>query len=287
MEMLRSIRCVSAVLFLLAALSAAFPAQGLNPWEKFPPTPSLPRPERSGMVPSNGVSIWYAIYGQGAPVILLHGGLSNSNYWGLQIPALAPHYQVIVIDSRGQGRSTWDYRPISYHLMASDVIEVMDALYISKAAVVGWSDGGIIGLDIAIHHPERLTRLFAFGANSNLAGVKSAEGSPVLAEYEARTRVEYQNMSAAPGDFDRLAAAIGKMWESEPDFSDADLRSIKVPTWIVDGEYDEIIKREDTDRMARLIPGAHELILPRTSHIAFLQNPEEFNNALLSFLSGK
>lgn len=239
------------------------------------------------MVQVNGVRIWYATFGEGAPVILLHGGLANSNYWGLQIPALASHYHVIVIDSRGQGRSTWDYRPITYHLMASDVITVMDALYIPKAALVGWSDGAIIGLDIAIHHPEKLTRLFAFGANSNLQGVKSAEGSPVFAEYEARTKVEYQNISATPADFDLFTAALGKMWDSEPDFSDADLRGIKVPTWIVDGEYDEIIKRDDTDRMARLIPGAHEVILPRTSHIAFLQDPEQFNKTLLEFLSGR
>jgi pimeloyl-ACP methyl ester carboxylesterase len=283
----RSIRCASVVPFLLATLSMAFPAQVLNPWEILPPTPSLPTPKRTGMVPTNGVRIWYAIYGRGAPVILLHGGLANSNYWGMQIPALASHYQVIVIDSRGHGRSTWDYRPISYHLMASDVIAVMDALYIPKAMLVGWSDGGIIGLDIAIHHPERLTRLFAFGANSNLAGVKSAEGSAVFAEYDARTKVEYQNISATPEDFDRFTAAMGKMWDSEPDFSDADLRGITVPTWIVDGEYDEIIKREDADRMARLIPGAHELILPRTSHMAFLQDPEQFTEALLKFLSGR
>ncbi len=267
--------------------AAVWPARAQNPWEQLPSTPSLPRPERSGMVQSNGVRIWYAIYGQGTPVILLHGGMANSNYWGLQIPALASRYQVIAIDSRGHGRSTWDYRPISYHLMASDVIAVMDALYIPKAALVGWSDGGIIGLDIAVHHPERLTKLFAFGANSNLAGVKSAEGSAVFAEYDARTRAEYQNMSAAPADLDRFTAAMNKMWNSEPDFSDEELRSIKVPTWIVDGEYDEIIKREDTDRMARLIPGARELILPRTSHFAFLQAPEQFNSALLSFLAGK
>ncbi len=274
------------VLALLLA-GTLWPAQALNPWEQLPPTPSLPRPKSTGMVPANGVRIWYAIFGQGAPVILLHGGMANSNYWGLQIPALASHYQVIAIDSRGHGRSTWDYRPISYHLMASDVIAVMDALYISKAALVGWSDGAIIGLDIAIHQPERLTKLFAFGANSNLDGVKSAEGSAVFAEYDARTRVEYQNISAAPADLDRFTQAMNKMWNSEPDFSDSDLRSIKVPTWIVDGEYDEIIKREDTDRMARLIPGARELILPRTSHMAFLQDPEQFNRALLSFLSEK
>jgi pimeloyl-ACP methyl ester carboxylesterase len=91
-----------------------------------------------------------AIYGHGEPVILLHGGLVDSNYWGNQVPVLAKYYQVIVMDSRGHGRSSRDERPFGYELMASDVIGLMDYLKIQKAAIVGWSDGAIIGLVIAI-----------------------------------------------------------------------------------------------------------------------------------------
>jgi len=76
------------------------------------------------------------------------------------------------------------------------------------------------------------------------------------------------------------------MWNSEPHFTDEQLRSITVSTWIVDGDRDEIIKREDTDHMANLIPGAGELILPRASHFASLQDPQQFNEALLHFLIG-
>ena len=256
-----------------------------NPWDRLPPTPALPKPDRSGTAPVNGVRLWYAVYGHGAPVILLHGGLANSNYWGLQILALAPHLQVIVMDSRGHGRSTWDGGPISYHLMATDVVALMDALHIPKAAVVGWSDGGIIGLDIAIHHPERLTKLFAFGANSTVAGERSSEGSVTFAAYKTRTRSEYQQLSPKPSDFSAFLRQLNKMWLGEPDFSDAQLRGISVPTWVVDGDHDEIIKREDTDHTAAIIPGAGELILPRTSHFAFLQDPERFNRVLMEFLS--
>ena len=230
--------------------------------------------------------MWYAVFGHGSPVILLHGGLANSNYWGLQIPALAPHFEVIVVDSRGHGRSTRDGEPITYHLMAMDVLALMDALHIPKAALVGWSDGAIIGLDIAIHHPERLTKLFAFGANSNLSGVKSSEGNAMFAAYQNRTREEYRKLSPAPAEFNGFLDQLNKMWTTEPNFTDAQLRGITTPTWIVDGDRDEIIKREDTDHMAAVIPGAGELILPRTSHFAFLQDPEQFNAALLHFLAG-
>lgn len=271
----------------LILLMGSIPARAQNPWQTVPPTPALPKPERSGMVPVNGVQVWYAAFGHGAPVILLHGGLGNSNYWGLQVPALAQYYEVIVMDSRGHGRSTWDGKPIGYHLMATDVIALMDALHIPKAAIVGWSDGAIIGLDIAIHHPERLSRLFAFGANSNVSGVMNPEGSSTFSTYIARTREEYAKLSPAPASFDAFHAALSKMWDTEPDFTDAQLRGIKVPTWIVDGDRDEIIKRQDTDRVAKLIPGAGELILPRVSHFASLQNPKQFNEALLDFLSDR
>ena len=279
-----SIGSICTLTLLTWTLVGLLPARAQNPCERLPPTPALPKPESSGTAPVNGIRLWYAIYGHGAPVILLHGGLANSNYWGLQIPALSAHFEVIAMDSRGHGRSTWDGGPISYHLMASDVVALMDALNVPKAAVVGWSDGAIIGLDLAIHHPERLTRLFAFAANSNLAGARSSEGSARFAEYKSRTRAEYRKLSPQPLKFDAFLEQLDRMWTHEPDFSDSQLRSITVPTWIVDGDRDEIIKRDDTDRMASLIPGAGELILPRTSHFAFLQDPKQFNEELLHFL---
>ena len=127
----------------------------------------MPTATESGYAPVNGIKIWYATFGSGPPVILLHGGLANSNYWGDLIPALAPHYRTIVMDSRGHGRSSRDAQPYGYDLMASDVLALMDFLKIEKATIVGWSDGAIIGLDIALHHPERLSKLFAFAANSD------------------------------------------------------------------------------------------------------------------------
>ncbi len=159
------------ILLFAGMMAIALWAYSQNPWERLPPTPALPKPDHTAVVPVNGVRLWYALYGHGAPVILVHGGLGNSNYWGLQIPALVAHYQVIALDSRGHGRSTWDGKSISYHQMAEDVIGLMDALHLSKVAVVGWSDGAIIGLDLAIHHPDRLTRLFAYGAIKILKGL--------------------------------------------------------------------------------------------------------------------
>jgi pimeloyl-ACP methyl ester carboxylesterase len=271
--------------FVIVALSGGVPAHAQYPWERLPPTATLSRPTRSSNAAVNGIHIWYAVFGSASPVILVHGGLANSNYWGLQIPALAPHYEVIVLDSRGHGRSTRTTVPISYDLMSSDALALMDTLHVRKAALVGWSDGAIVGIDIAIHHPERLTKLFAFAANSDPSGVNEVSKSPVVSAFIDRASREYQKLSPTPTQFKAFLDNVTNMWATEPHFTDDQLRSIKVPIWIVDADHDEAIKREDTDHMAALIPGAGELILPRVSHFAFLQDPVQFNQALLHFLS--
>jgi alpha-beta hydrolase superfamily lysophospholipase len=113
----------------------------LSRFEEEGATP-LPAAQDSGYVQTAGARIWYATYGSGRPVILLHGGLGHSGNWGYQVPALIRQgYRVVVIDSRGHGRSTRDARPYTYELLASDLSAVMDTLHIRKAGLVGWSDG--------------------------------------------------------------------------------------------------------------------------------------------------
>jgi pimeloyl-ACP methyl ester carboxylesterase len=249
-----------------------------------PPTPTLPKAEQSGYVQVNGVRIWYATFGHGSPVILLHGGLANSDYWGNQVPVLARDYRVIVIDSRGHGRSSHNEQPYGYDLMASDVIGVMDFLKIGKAAVVGWSDGAILGLDMAIHHPERLTKLFAFAANSDPSGILDVAKSPVFTAYIARAEKEYERLSPTPTQYHAFVDQITNMWSTQPYFTAEQLGAITTPTWIVDADHDEAIKRENTEYMARSIPNAGLLIQPEVSHFSFLQDPRQFNDDLLHFL---
>src|SRR5512140_314625 len=114
----------------------------------------LPVSTEQGYVDNDGARIWYSAFGSGAPVVLLHGGMGNSGNWGYQVPALVQNgYRAVVIDSRGHGRSTRDARPYSYELMAADVLRVMDALRIEKAALVGWSDGACTALILADQNP--------------------------------------------------------------------------------------------------------------------------------------
>ena len=192
---------------------------------------------------------------------------------------------MIVLDSRGHGRSTRDERPFGYALLASDVLAVLDLLKIQKAAIVGWSDGAILGLDIAINHPDRITKLFAFGVNSNPSGLADIAVSKVFNAYFARAEKEYEKLSPTPTEYKIFVDQMGKMWKTEPNYTKEQLNGIRTPTWIVDGDRDETIKREHTEYLAAQIPGAGLLLLPRVSHFAHIQDPSQFNEALLHFLS--
>ena len=273
--------------FAIALLTIVAAARADQPqWLTLPPTPTLPTAAQSGYAPVNGIKLWYAAFGpaKGEPVILLHGGLANANYWGNQVRALDGRYRVIVMDSRGHGRSTRDDQPYGYDLMASDVIGLMDFLHNPKAAIVGWSDGAIVGLDIALHHPERLTKLFAFAANSDPSGVADIASSPVFNAFIARTEKEYEKLSPTPTEYKSFLAQIEKMWDTQPHWAADDLKTIATPTWIVDADHDEAIKRENTEFMAANIPGAGLLLQPEVSHFSFLQDPDQFSADVLHFL---
>jgi pimeloyl-ACP methyl ester carboxylesterase len=287
-NVLRKLAVAFGICVAIPTLIAAPKAEAAEVWETLPALGPAPRPATSGMAPVNEIQMYYAVYGAGRPVILLHGGLSSSEYWNYLIPDLVAHqFQVIVADSRGHGRSTRSAQPYSYDLMASDVLALLEYLKIQKTDLVGWSDGGIIGLDIAINHPERLNRLYAYGANSDPTGLKpDIEKDPVFGgAFIPRAGTEYQKLSKTPDQYDAFVQQISQMWATLPNYTADQLSGIKVRTAIADGEYDEGIKREHTEYLAHTIPGAELIILPKVSHFGMLQNPAEFNGAVVKFLT--
>jgi non-heme chloroperoxidase len=249
---------------------------------------ALPPGGVEGTVTHDGARIWHASYGAGAPVILLHGGLGHSGNWGKQVPALiAAGHRVIVIDSRGHGRSTRDDRPYSYERMARDTRAVMDVLGLGKAALAGWSDGACTALVLAGRIPARIAGVFFFACNMDPSGTKALdESNPLLGRCFGRHKQDYAALSPTPDQFDAFVAAVSEMQRSQPDYSAADLAAIRVPVWSVIGEHDEFIKREHAEYIAHTIPGAAFRLLPGVSHFAPLQRPAPFNAALLEFLGG-
>lgn len=274
---------VASLLLFICSLSFAFGPK----WLTLPDTPTLPTPDTSGYVDINGAKIWYATYGKGPSVILLHGGLANSNYFGKLIPVLVEnHYRAIAIDSRGHGRSSTDNQDFSYSLMASDVLAVMNQLHIQKTAIVGWSDGAITGLYLALHYPDRVSKLFAFGANSTYKAIKEdAIFHPNMIRYGLRAEKEYRALSSTPQDFENLDAKVSDMEATQPNFSKEELASITVPVCIADGKHDECVKPQDVTLLATEIPQAKLELFENTGHFSLIQTPDIFNQAVIRFLN--
>ena len=187
----------------------------------------LPLTEDQGYLKHEGARIWYITYGSGAPVFLLHGGLGHSGNWGYQVPALiGSGYRVVLIDSRGHGRSTRDTQPFSYELMASDVLAVMDALHLERAALVGWSDGACTALVLAAKAPSRVAGVFFFACNMDPSGVKPFAATPTLDRCFARHVKDYAELSATPDRFKDFVADLTLMQQTQPNYSADDLAEI-------------------------------------------------------------
>ena len=248
---------------------------------------ALPEPVASGMMPVNDIEVYYATWGDptNPPLLLLHGGLGNADYFANQIGSFSESYYVIAMDSRGHGRSTMSEQQIGYALMASDVLALLDALNIEAVNLVGWSDGGIIGLDIAIHHPERLIKLIAYGANYIPAGVRTDVGdSERFNAYIEMAAGDYVRLSPTPDGFDAFLNNIGNMWATEPNYTPEQMGSITVPTLILDGLEEEAIYTEHALEMAHLIPTADLFLMSNIGHFAMFDKADEFNHIVLDYL---
>jgi pimeloyl-ACP methyl ester carboxylesterase len=288
--MVRALPCV-ALMLVAASAAAKGPPPPKARWEQLPGPAAMPDASGQGDVDSGGAKIHYTTYGlpDGEPVILLHGGLGNSEHWGNQMPALADKFRVIAIDSRGQGRSTRTKATITYDLMASDVVAVMDKLEIKRAAIVGWSDGGEVALLLGIHYPDRVDKLFALGVNYDEKGSKPrGSRTATFAQYAVRCRADYLRMTKPQNPeraWDTLVDGMLPLWREPMSLTRDQLTTIKAPTLIADGDHDEVIVLDQEREMAKLIPDAKLVVWPDASHFAMWQDPDDVNAALVEFLA--
>ena len=240
----------------------------------------------SHRVQVNGISLYYETYGQGPPVLVLHGAggfLETMHYF---ISGLSPTHTVIAVDSRGQARSTDGPGPLTYAAMGDDMIKLLDALKIERCDVVGWSDGGIVGLDMAMKHPDRVRRLVAIGANYDSNGVDpKAFGPDAAAEIAQQIKPFYDRVAPDPSHFPVMVKKITMMVTTLPHYTLADLGRIRARVLIVAGEH-ELILRPHTDSLAAAIPGAQKIIVQGASHFGPLEMPDRYNEIVLKFLDG-
>lgn len=285
MPMLRQ-SLIAVCLLACATVSAA----ALPKWQQVPDPPPLPQADESGFADVNGINMFYSVYGKGngSPILLIHGGLSSGDVWGFEVPALAETHEVIVADSRGQGRSTHGLAHLTYHRMAEDYVALLAHLGVDKVTLVGWSDGGIIGLDIAIHHPKLLSRLFAQAPNVTPDGLTSipAIDPPPLSENLALDGTADPDPVVHERNRQMVRERVfRRLWATEPNYSDQDLDDIRVPTEIVIGDHDTVIRPEHAAHIAEAIPGAKLVVLKNVGHFALLQDPKQYLKAIDEFMN--
>lgn len=224
----------------------------------------------------------------GQPVLLLHGGIGSTDDWVDQVSALVDTgFQVVAMDCRARGRSTWGDETLSFELMTADALAVLDALGIAQVDLVGWSDGAIIGLEMAIRHRERLRKLVLYGGLARTDGsVAEPLMTPAFEAAFARLSADQLRLSPQPDRFDELQQTLFALYATAPNFLDDDLRGITTPTLVLDGAEEELILPAETQRLASLIPGAELIIMPGTGHFAPFEQPEAFTRIVETFLRG-
>ena len=215
----------------------------------------------------NGLHMYYEIHGKGPSLLLLHGGTGSiPEKW---IPFFSPPFRVIAMEQMGHGR-TADLmdRAFHYHDMAEDTVELMRQLEIESAVVVGYSDGGIIGLDMAIHHPDRVAKLAVTGANARTDGytVASQEWARTFNPDDLPVSDAYGRLSPdGAGHWPIVLGRLQRMWAVEPSFTREQMQSIEAATLIIVGDGD-IVTPEHAVEMFRMIPGAQLCVVPHAGH---------------------
>jgi pimeloyl-ACP methyl ester carboxylesterase len=243
------------------------------------------------------ISMYYEIYGKGEPLILLHGGYGSSEMMGGMIEAFAKKYQVIAVDSRSQGRTTdSDEKVLTYAQMALDVNGFMDKLQIKKAKFVGWSDGGDIALELALIHPEKISKAVIMGANftGEVSGVfigidttwRMNPADPLFAKTKKELAKYFSTYDRLAPDKSRIATARKKVTDNaynNPKITLAQLNSIQVPFLVMAGDHD-MFTIEHTIALYKNLPQASLYIVPDATHISPWEEPELVHAEILRYL---
>lgn len=225
-----------------------------------------------------GFKMYTEVYGKGQPLLLIHGNGGSINNFIKQIPYFSKKYKVIIADSRAQGKSADKSDSLSYEMMADDYAALLDAMKIDSAFVIGWSDGGINGLLLAIRHPHKVKKLAITGANL------WPDTSAVYGEVIDMVSPAYNELKNKPdkNEFEKNVFKLLRLLIEQPHISLDDLHTIHNPTLVIGGDHD-VIKEEHTMLIYKNIPRAYLWIMPNSGHSTPIIYAEEFNKKIEDF----
>jgi len=243
--------------------------------------------DSSGYIEIKKVKLYYEIHGEGTPLLYLHGGLSSSLDFSKYIPELSRHFKVITFDRRGHGRSTDDDEIFSYASMAEYTNLFLDKIGISKAFVIGWSDGGVVGYHLASKYPSKVIKLIAVGANYLVEGmteqiiewIKNQMTVEEISRIYPSVESDFKKLNPEPNNFQNFIVKTREMWLRNPYISKEDFVKINVPVLLIAGDRDDI-RLEHILEMYSLLKKSQLCILPNTTHFVF----DEYNDTVTKIL---
>lgn len=225
-----------------------------------------------------GIKLYTEVYGTGKPLLLIHGNGGSIHAFASNIPYFAKKYKVIAVDSRAHGKSHDDRDSLSFEMMADDFAALMDAMHIDSAYVLGWSDGGINAIELAMRHPDKVIKLASTGANL------WPDSTGIIPSYWKQEQIDYN----AKKNTVFTTAKEKNDWKVflldwfQPNIKLSALKAIKCPSLIIAGDHD-VIPTEHTVLISQNIPKAYLWIVPNSGHPTLIEHSDEFNKKVDEF----
>ena len=227
-----------------------------------------------------GIKLYTEVYGSGKPLLLIHGNGGSMGNFANTIPYFAKKYKVIAVDSRAHGKSIDSRDSLSFEMMADDFADLLDALHVDSAYVIGWSDGGINTLELAMRHPDKVIKLAATGANlwPDSTGLIPSYWKQEQKDYEAKKNNVFKTAK------EKNDWKVFLLDWFQPNIKLAELKAIKCPSLIIGGDHD-LIPTEHTVLISQNIPNAYLWIVPNSGHGTLIEHRDEFNQKVDEFFT--
>jgi pimeloyl-ACP methyl ester carboxylesterase len=227
-----------------------------------------------------GIKMYCEIYGQGEPLLMIHGNAGSIHSFADNIPYFAKKYKVIVVDSRSQGKSVDLKDSLSFEMMADDFAVLLDTLHIKSAYVLGWSDGGINALLLAIRHPQKVIKLASTGANlwPDSTALTPSLWNDMVKQYDSSHNKQFTT------EKEKNDWKLFMLDYTQPHIALSALHKITCAAFIIGGDHD-LIPVAHTKLIAQNIPNAHVWIVPNSGHATLKEHKDEFDKRVNDFFS--
>ncbi|HWD90474.1 MAG TPA: alpha/beta hydrolase [Mucilaginibacter sp.] len=225
-----------------------------------------------------GIKMYAEVYGQGKPLLLIHGNGGSIEAFSKTIPYFSKKYKVIAVDSRAHGKTVDPKDSLSFEQMADDFAGLLDKMHIDSAYVIGWSDGGINAILLAMRHPDKVIKFAATGANltPDSLGIKPSEWNGMVKQYN-RDKDKPRTTAKEKNDW-----KIFMLDYVQPNIPFSALKVIKCPSLIICGDHD-VIPIEHTVKIYQAIPRAYLWVVPNSGHPTLIQHADDFNKLVDEF----